>query len=95
MNKFQEKELDLEQAFGALDELFLLARHYRNSEKFKDLLKFVSSFRQYSTFNAMMVHIQMPGAVYVLPAKRWLIQFGRQPMVDAQPLILLQPMPPR
>jgi hypothetical protein len=89
-----EKPLDLEQAYGALDELFLLARHYRNSEKFKDLLNFVASFRQYSAFNAMMVHIQMPGARYVLPAKRWLNQFGRRPTIDAQPLIMLQPMSP-
>ena len=51
-----EKPFDLEQAYGALDELFLLARHYRNSGKFKDLLSFVASFRQYSAFNAMMVH---------------------------------------
>jgi len=89
-----EKAFDLEQAYGALDELFLLARHYRNSEKFKDLLSFVASFRQYSAFNAMMVHIQMPGARYVLPAKRWLKQFGRRPTIDAQPLIMLQPMSP-
>jgi hypothetical protein len=89
-----EKAFDLEQAYGALDELFLLARHYRNSGKFKDLLSFVASFRQYSAFNAMMVHIQMPGARYVLPAKRWLKQFGRRPTIDAQPLIMLQPMSP-
>ena len=86
--------MDVEAVRGALDELFLLARHYRKSDKFQDLLRFVASFRRYSVFNAMMVHIQMPGARYVLPAKRWLKEYGRRPISDAQPLIMLQPMSP-
>lgn len=86
--------MDVEAVRGALDELFLLARHYRKSDKFQELLRFVASFRRYSVFNAMMVHIQMPGAQYVLPAKRWLKEYGRRPISDAQPLIMLQPMSP-
>lgn len=85
--------IDREEVRGALDELFSLARRYRNSAKFQDLLKFVASFHRYSAFNAMLVHIQMPGAKYVLPAKRW-GEYGRTPTVDAQPLIMLQPMSP-
>lgn len=87
-------EMDFESVRGALDELFLLAHHYRQSAKFQELLRFVASFRRYSAFNAMMVHIQMPGAHYVLPAKRWLKEYGRKPVADAQPLIMLQPMSP-
>jgi len=89
-----ESDLNLDSVRGALDELFLLARHYRQSAKFMELLRFVASFRRYSAFNAMMVHIQMPGARYVLPAKRWLKEYGRRPTTDAQPLIMLQPMSP-
>lgn len=87
-------ELDLEAAKTALDELFFLAKHYRSSEKFMELLRFVAKFREYSAFNAMLVHIQMPGAKYVLPAKRWLKEYGRRPVPDAQPLVMLQPMSP-
>jgi hypothetical protein len=75
--------MDLASVRGALDELFLLARHYRSSEKFLELLRFVASFRRYSAFNAMLVHIQMPGAKYVLPAKRWIDEYGRTPKPDA------------
>jgi hypothetical protein len=90
----QEDLLDIESARSALDELFLLARHYQNSAKFLDLLRFVTKFRRYSAFNAMLVHIQMPGARYVLPAKRWIKEFGRLPARGAQPLVMLQPMSP-
>ena len=86
--------MSLEAVKGTLDELFLLARHYSRSDKFLELIEFVASFRRYSAFNAMMVHIQMPGARYVLPAKRWLKEYGRLPVADAQPLIMLQPMSP-
>jgi hypothetical protein len=86
--------LDLDSVRGALDELFLLARQYRRSDKYLELLRFVASFRRYSAFNAMLVHIQMPGAKYVLPAKRWMKKYKRQPVRNAQPLIMLQPMSP-
>lgn len=88
------EELDIDSVRGALDELFLLARQYRESGKFRQLLEFVARFKRYSAFNAMLVHIQMPGARYVLPAKGWLKQYGRQPVFGAQPLVMLQPMGP-
>lgn len=37
------EERELASVRGALDELFLLARHYRSSEKFLALLRFVAS----------------------------------------------------
>jgi hypothetical protein len=86
--------VDFESARSALDELFLLARHYRDSRKFLELMRFVAQFRRYSAFNAMLVHIQMPGARHVLPAKRWLKEYRRLPKRDAQPLVMLQPMSP-
>ena len=92
-----EGQLDLsalDAAKSALDELFLLARHYRDGRKFMELMHFVARFRRYSAFNAMLVHIQMPGARYVLPAKRWAKEYGRLPKRSAQPLVMLQPMSP-
>lgn len=93
-SEMSSQELDLESVRGALDELFLLARHYKDSGKFRQLLEFVAGFKRYSAFNAALVHIQMPGAKYVLPAKRWAKEYGRSPARDAQPLVMLQPMGP-
>lgn len=94
MTQNDHKELDLKSVQGSLDELFLLARHYHDSEQFLGLLKFVSNFKRYSPFNAMLVYTQMPGAHYVLPAKQWIEKYGRHPRPDAQPLVMLQPKGP-
>ena len=91
-NEFRDFDFDV--ARGTLDELFMLARHYQKSAKFKELLKFVATFKRYSAFNAMLVYIQMPGALYVLPAKRWWKEYTRTPKEGAQPLVMLQPMSP-
>lgn len=86
--------MNLDSVKGALDELFLLAGKYRKSERFKELLEVVSSFKRYSMFNAMLVNTQMRGARYVLPAKQWIRDYGRMPKENAQPLVMLQPMGP-
>ena len=78
----------------ALDELFEVARRYRTTREYRQLLEFVRRFRFYSPFNAMLVHIQMPGARYVAPAYRWLHQWRRRLKPDARPLVILQPMGP-
>ena len=88
------KPMDLESVSGALDELFLLARHYNQSTQYLELLRFVASFKRYSVFNAMLVYAQMPGAKYVLPAKQWQKQYGRLPKHGAQALVMLQPKGP-
>lgn len=67
MPKGDQIDLNLNSVQGSLDELFLLARHYNNSEDFLGLLEFVSKFKRYSPFNAMLVHTQMPGARYSGP----------------------------
>jgi len=78
----------------ALDELFSLTRQYKGSKSYFDLMQFVARFRFYSPFNAMLIHIQMPGAQYVAPAHRWLNDFGRNINSNARPLVILQPMGP-
>jgi hypothetical protein len=78
----------------ALDELFCLTHSYRNSHDYRELLDFVGKFRFYSPFNALLVHIQRPGAVYVAPAHRWLRDYGRHIAPGATPLVILQPMGP-
>jgi hypothetical protein len=82
---------EIDETKGVLDELFLLAGRYRSSDQFSELIKFLSSFKNYSIFNAMLVNIQMRGARYVLPAKQWEQKYGRYPIPDAQPLVMLRP----
>lgn len=78
----------------ALDELFDYARRYRTGSEYQQLLTFVSSFRFYAPFNAMLVHLQMDGATYVAPPHRWLREFRRGIRAGARPLVILQPMGP-
>ncbi len=78
----------------ALDDLFVSARAYRSSPEFKQLIEFVAGFRFYSPYNAMLVHIQRPGATFVCPAYRWKKEFDRNIKPGATPLIILQPMGP-
>jgi len=77
-----------------LDELFHLARKYRTSESYRKLIDFVARFRFYSPYNAMLIHIQMPGATFVAPARRWIRQYGRTIRPNAHPLVILRPMGP-
>jgi hypothetical protein len=85
---------DSEAARHAPDELFSMSRQYRSGETYATLLKFVSRFRFYSPFNAMLVHIQMPGAPNVAPPHRWLRDYDRRVKPGARPLVILQPMGP-
>lgn len=78
----------------ALDELFSMTIQYRSSKAYSGLLRFVARFRFYSPFNAMLVHIQMPGATFVAPPHRWIRDYGRAIKVGARPLVILQPMGP-
>ncbi len=79
---------------GALDELFANARQFNSSKAYLELMQFIGRFRFYSPFNAMLIHIQMPGARFVATARRWGRDFHRQIKVGAQPIVILQPMGP-
>jgi hypothetical protein len=85
---------DKDNAKGALDELFSLTFQYKTSKAYQDLLQFVGRFGFYSPFNAMLVHIQMPGARYVASPYRWLCDYGRKIKPGARPLVILKPMGP-
>ena len=78
----------------ALDELFSLTQQYRSMDAYDGLLRFVARFRFYAPYNAMLVHVQMPGARYVAPPHRWLQEHGRKIKPGARPLVILQPMGP-
>ncbi len=78
----------------ALDELFTQTSQYKTSKSYGELVQFISRFRFYSPYNAMLVHVQMPGAKFVAPPSRWLYQYGRRIKAGAHPLVILQPMGP-
>lgn len=78
----------------ALDDLFSMAHRYRSGREYHDLVRFVAQFRFYSPFNAMLVHMQMPGATYVAPPYRWYRDYRRTIKAGARPLVILQPMGP-
>ena len=79
---------------NALDQLFSLTIQYRSSQAYFDLLVFISKFKFYSPFNAFLIHTQKRGAAYVATPQRWLYEYGRSIMPNAQPIVILQPMGP-
>jgi hypothetical protein len=83
--------MDRDSVKRALDELFTFASMYRQSGEYFALLRFVARFHAYSPYNAMLVHVQRPGAVFVAPASRWRRLYGRRLNPGAQPLVILQP----
>jgi hypothetical protein len=77
-----------------LDALFREVGTYRQSSEFKELLNFIVRLRGLAPFNAMLVHIQRPGAWYVATANDWLNKFKRWPKRNATPLVILKPFGP-
>jgi len=87
-------EWEWKAAQRALDDLFLNAGRYRQGEEHENLFKFVTQFRFYSPFNAMLIHIQQPGATFVATASRWVRHYRRAIKAGARPLVILQPRGP-
>jgi hypothetical protein len=85
---------DQDVARRTLDDLFFHTHQYKASADYHNLLRFIGRFRFYAPYNAMLVHIQLPGATFVAPAHRWLKVYGRRIKSGAQPLVILQPMGP-
>ena len=76
-----------------IDELFVTVQDYASSDKFKELLRFTAHFKKYAPYNAMLIHIQNPGARYVLPARSWQ-KYNRVVINDRRPIIILWPFSP-
>jgi hypothetical protein len=88
------EELNKENVKNALDDLFESALEYKKSPEYLKFINFLTTFKQYSLFNASLVYAQMRGARYVLPAKQWKEKYKRTLKPNAQPLVLLRPMGP-
>lgn len=77
-----------------LDKLFEEVGTYRSSADFVELLKFIKRFRHIAPYNAMLIHIQKPGSVYVASASDWKNRFNRDIKPGARPLVILRPFGP-
>ncbi len=90
----QSPSFDEIESLRALDELFRIAGYFSTRVEYADLLRFIARFRLYSPFNAMLIHTQMPGAIYVATPHRWLKDYKRKIQPGARPITILQPKGP-
>ncbi len=81
------------EAAQSLNALISASMRYNSSRDYLELLTFMRKFHWYAPFNALLVHIQRPGATYVATARRW-EEYGRRVLPEAQVLMLLQPFGP-
>ena len=63
-----------------------------SSDKYKDFLKAMSHFHNYSARNVMLIHTQMPGATRVASFKTWKEQFNRSPKKGETSLRIYAPI---
>ncbi|SFF52649.1 Reverse transcriptase (RNA-dependent DNA polymerase) [Actinacidiphila alni] len=92
-----DEEVEVSQenlAKASIDDLVRGAQRYRSSSEYLHMLEFVGRFKRYAPFNAMVVHIQRPGARYVLPSSEWRSKYRRVLKPGAQPLLIFQPRGP-
>lgn len=71
-----------------LNGLYDLARDYRTSERFYQMMRFCAKMRHLKPYNAMLAYIQMPGAVYVMYNYDW-EKLGRILKPNARPIVIL------
>jgi hypothetical protein len=92
-----DEEVELSQADLAkdsIDDLVRGAQRYRSSSDYLQMVEFVGRVKRYAPFNAMVVHIQKPGARYVLPSSQFMSKYRRVLKPGAQPLLIFQPRGP-
>ncbi|GGB61808.1 hypothetical protein [Fictibacillus barbaricus] len=77
-----------------LDKLFYDIGTYRESNDIKRLYEFVKKFPSIAPYNAMLLHIQQPGSLFVASAVEWQKRFNRTINPGARPLVILRPFGP-
>lgn len=86
--------LSHEKQKAELDKLFEDVGKYRGKKEYLELLEFIKKFPKVAPFNAMLLHIQKPGSVYVASADEWREKFNRRVKPEARPLVILKPFGP-
>lgn len=77
-----------------LDKLFQEIGAYRKTTEFKELINFVKKFPKIAPYNAMLLHIQKPGSIYVASVAEWQNRFDRRIKPEARPMVVLRPFGP-
>lgn len=77
------------EARRSVDDLIDEAWQYRSGPDFRELVEFVGRFRLQKPFNALLLHIQRPGATYVETARAWRERYGRVIKPGERPLVVL------
>jgi hypothetical protein len=77
------------EARASIDDLVAEAWQYRRSADFRKLIEFVGGFRSQAPFNALLLHIQRPGARFVATARNWRERYGRVVKPGERPLVVL------
>jgi hypothetical protein len=73
-----------------IDQLIADTKLYNSRESVKELLDFTVKLPNIAPFNAMLIHIQKPGATYVMRPKEWIFGFHRRIKPHARPLLILR-----
>ena len=77
-----------------IDQLIASTRLYNSSEAVHELFGFIVRPREFTPFNAMLLHIQKPGLTYAATARDWWRRFGCAPKFGARPLLVLRALGP-
>lgn len=86
MQKFDE--------INEINELLYNSMRFRNSQEFIKFIEYLGKLRNYSFYNAMLVHIQNPSVTFFGTPKFLREKFKRIVKPDAKPYIALKPFGP-
>lgn len=78
---------------GDIDQLFNELEEYRDSRTFQQIIEFCASFKRIAPFNAMLIHMQLPGCRYALTSRQWRRDYHRKLKRNARPLFYLNMTP--
>lgn len=74
-----------------IDQLFVQLQTFRETNNFYKIIKSVAALYNFSAYNAALIHLQKPGAIFAATATKWEKKFNRYIKPNARPLIILKP----
>lgn len=78
----------------SLDFLFRQSIALKNSARFRSFLEFIARFKNYSSYNNMLVYVQNPECEHYATETDWRRKFKRTIKEGAKPMVILAPMHP-
>lgn len=83
------KDVKVKDNESKLQKLFREIDLYRTSKAYKEFIEFARKMPSTAAYNAMLAHIQLPGALYVATRSQW-ARSGREVKAGARPLVVLK-----